>query len=110
LISDAADLFALELGDISGLERFGEKSAQNIIKSIQDHKRVPFARFIYALGIPNVGEQTSEDLAAHFRTLENLRQASEQEINSIPDIGPIVTQSIVEYFQHQENLRFIDKL
>jgi DNA ligase (NAD+) len=110
LISDAADLFALTEGDINTLERFGEKSAENIIRSIQDHKRVPLARFIYALGINNVGEQTSEDLAEHFQTLEKLMQASEVEINNIENIGPIVSKSVAQYFAHKENARYINKL
>ncbi len=110
LISDAADLFTLTEGDINTLERFGEKSAENIIQSIHDHKRVTLARFIYALGINNVGEQTSEDLAGHFRTLENLLNASEDEINSIENIGPIVSRSVREWFVHKENRKYVNKL
>jgi DNA ligase (NAD+) len=110
LISDAADLFTLKKGEIEGLERFGEKSAENIITSIQEHKNVSLSRFIYALGIPNVGEQTSEDLAQHFSTLENLMNASLNGINEVPNIGPIVSQSLHDYFHHKENLRYIKKL
>jgi DNA ligase (NAD+) len=66
LISDAADLFTLEVADLSGLERFGAKSAENIISSITSHKKVPLWRFIYALGILHVGEQTAQDIANHF--------------------------------------------
>ena len=110
LISDAADLFTLTEGDINTLERFGEKSAGNIIQSIQSHKRIPLARFIYSLGINNVGEQTSEDLAEHFHALEKLMSASEEEINNLENIGPIVSKSVAEWFKHKENKRFIDKL
>jgi DNA ligase (NAD+) len=110
LISDAADLFTLEEGDINTLERFGEKSAENIIKSIQDHKKQPLARFIYALGIDNVGEQTSEDLANHFGSLEKLMKASADEINNIENVGPIVSQSVYDWFDHPENKKFIEKL
>jgi DNA ligase (NAD+) len=110
LVSDAADLFALKPGDIDSLERFGEKSAENIIHSIQEHKQVPLARFIYALGIANVGEQTSEDLASHFGSLEKLRAASLEEINAVENIGPIVSSSIYDYFRHKEYQKFIDKL
>ncbi len=110
LISDAADLFTLKIGDIDNLERFGEKSAENIINSIQEHKKIPLARFIYALGIPNVGEQTSEDLANHFGKLDKLRQASADEINAIENIGPIVSSSVYDYFNHKEYQKFIDKL
>jgi DNA ligase (NAD+) len=110
LISDVADLFTLRPGDISGLERFGEKSAENIINSIEEHKRVPLARFVYALGINNVGEQTSEDLAEHFGSFEKLREASLDQINAVPNIGPVVSQSIYDFFRHKQNAKLIDKL
>lgn len=110
LISDAADLFTLEEGDLNTLERFGEKSAENIIASIQDHKKIPLAKFIFALGINNVGEQTSEDLAEHFRSLDKLQSASADEINSIENIGPIVSQSVFDWFRHFENNKYVKKL
>ena len=110
LISDAADLFSLKKEDIRGLERFGEKSAENIIKSIQDHSRMPLPRFIYALGILHVGEQTAEDLANHFGSLEKLMSSSLEDVNNIENIGPIVSQSVYDYFHHKENLKFINKL
>ncbi len=110
LISDAADLFALKLGDIEGLERFGEKSADNIIASIQQHKKVSLPRFINALGISNVGEQTAEDLAEHFGTLKALMKASQDKINAVPNIGPVVSKSVYEFFRREENARYINKL
>lgn len=110
LISDAADLFTLEEGDINTLERFGDKSAENIIASIQEHKKIPLARFIYSLGINNVGEQTSEDLAEHFRSLDKLGKASAEEINLIENIGPIVSQSVFDWFHHHENEKYVQKL
>jgi DNA ligase (NAD+) len=110
LISDAADLFTLEEGDINTLERFGDKSAENIIASIQSHKRVSLARFIYALGINNVGETTSEDLAEHFQSLKKLQYASRDEINAVENIGEVVSRSVYDWFRHKENLRFVQKL
>ncbi|MCX6753550.1 MAG: NAD-dependent DNA ligase LigA [Candidatus Nomurabacteria bacterium] len=110
LITDAADLFTLEKVDLSGLERFGEKSADNIIKSIDIHKKVLLWRFIYALGIIHVGEQTSHDLANHFGSLTEISKASEESINNIENIGPVVSKSIYEYFKQKENLAFMDKL
>jgi DNA ligase (NAD+) len=110
LISDAADLFTLEKEDIEGLERFGEKSAENIIASIKEHSKVSFPRFIYALGILHVGEQTSEDIASHFGTLPKLMKASLDEINELENIGPIIAKSIYEYFQQKENILFVEKL
>ncbi|NVN97283.1 NAD-dependent DNA ligase LigA [Candidatus Nomurabacteria bacterium] len=110
LISDAADLFTLEVADLSGLQRFGVKSAENIINSIESHRKILLWRFIYALGIIHIGEQTAQDLANHFGSLEKISKAKEEEINSIPNIGPVVSRSIYEYFQQKENLAFLDKL
>jgi DNA ligase (NAD+) len=110
LISDAADLFSLEKSDLEGLERFGEKSADNIIASIQTHKAVSLSRFIFALGILNVGEQTAEDLASRFGSLEKLMTAKIDDINSVENIGPVVSASVIEWFRHPENIKYIKKL
>ncbi len=110
LISDAADIFALKIEDIKDLERFGEKSAENIIASINEHRSVALQKFIYALGILHVGEQTAEDLAQHFGSLEKLMSASLNEINFIENIGPVVAQSVFDYFRHKENIKFVQKL
>lgn len=110
LISDMADLFTLERSDLSGLERFGEKSADNIINSINTHKRIPLWRFVYALGIIHVGEETSRDLANHFTSLDNIMKAEKEEINSIENIGPVVSLSIYEFFKDQNNIKLIEKL
>jgi DNA ligase (NAD+) len=110
LISDAADIFSLKADDIKGLERFGEKSADNIVESIGQHKNVSLPRFIYSLGILHVGEQTADDLASHFGSLDKLTVASLEEINFIENIGPVVAQSVYDYFHHKENLKFVAKL
>ncbi len=110
LISDAADIFALTESDIKNLDRFGEKSAENIIASVNQHKVVFLPRFLFSLGILHVGEQTAEDLARNFLTLEKLMKASEEEINSIENIGPVVAKSVYEYFRNKDNLNFITKL
>jgi DNA ligase (NAD+) len=110
LISDAADLFALKKEDISGLERFGEKSAENIVKSIQEHSKVTLSRFIYSLGILHVGEQTSDDLANHFRSLKEIMGAKLEEISAIENVGPVVAKSIYNWFNQKENIRFVEKL
>lgn len=110
LISDAADIFTLKKEDIAGLERFGEKSAENIINSIAEHSRVSLPRFLYALGILHVGEQTSEDLAAHFGTLHKLMDASFEDINAVPNIGPTIAREVHDFFRQRENRRFIEKL
>lgn len=110
LITDVADLFSLEEADLSGLERFGEKSALNIISSIEKHKKVLFWRFIYALGILHVGEQTARDLANHFETLNKLLNAKFEDIESIENIGPVVAKSIFEFINEKQNIIFINKL
>jgi DNA ligase (NAD+) len=110
LISDAADLFTLEKVDLAGLERFGDKSAENIINSIEIHKKISLWRFIYALGIVHVGEQTAIDLAEYFHTLDKLMNAKLKEINHIENIGPVVAKSIYEFLKDKNNLHFIEKL
>jgi len=110
LISDAADIFALKKEDIAGMERFGEKSAENIINSIKEHARVSLSRFIYALGILHVGEQTSEDLSGHFGSLQKLMDASLDEINAVENIGPTIAREVHQYFAQREHRRYIEKL
>jgi DNA ligase (NAD+) len=110
LISDASDLFILEKSDLAGLERFGQKSALNIINSINEHKKVPLWRFIYALGILQVGEQTARDLADYFNTIDKIKKATIEEIGSVPNIGPVVSLNIFNYFKDGKNIKFIDSL
>lgn len=120
LISDAADLFKLKEGDILPLDRFDKKSAQNIIATIQTHKEIELAKFIYALGIPNVGEETANDLADAVTAKRKTLNAKEilkiiidtklEDWQEIPDIGPIVAQSIFDYFQAKENQNLIERL
>src|SRR3989338_5147297 len=110
LITDASDLFDLKIGDIAALERFAEKSADNIYNAIQKSKEIAFSRFIYALGIKHVGEQTAFDLARYFGTLEKLRRASLEELNAIENVGDVVAKSISEYFADRQNQKFVDRL
>lgn len=110
LITDASDLFSLEEADLSGLERFGEKSAKNIIESIESKKEISLWRFIYALGILHVGEETAKDLANYFGSLKKIINADLRDVESIENIGPIVAKSVVEYFRDKENLSFLQKL
>ncbi|HXK35126.1 MAG TPA: NAD-dependent DNA ligase LigA [Candidatus Paceibacterota bacterium] len=110
LISDAADLFVLKKEDITILPRFGEKSAENITASIEAHKKISLGKFLYALGILHVGEETARDLAVNFGTLENIIKARKEEIEKIENIGPVVRESVYEYFENKENLHFIKKL
>ena len=110
LVQDPADIFDLKEGDVAPLERFGDKSAENLIKSIQNKKEIDLARFIYALGIRNVGEETAIDLAKKFGSLEKIKKAKIEDLNLITDIGPVVSKSIFEWFLDKENLKFLEKL
>lgn len=103
LVHSLADIYKLDLDSLAKLDRMGEKSAQNIIDAIQHSKQSSFARFIYALGIRNVGEATARDLAKHFATLEALMQADQQALQQVPDIGPVVAESIVNFFAEPHN-------
>ena len=113
LITDAADIFTLTKEEIAPLERFGEKSAENIINEIENKKRISLARFLWALGILHVGEETARDLASHFGTLENMISSVRQDltqIDSIENIGPAVSKSVKDFFNDKNNLNFIKKL
>lgn len=110
LITDAADLFTLTEADLSGLERFGEKSAKNIVENIVEKKRPTLPRFILSLGILHVGEETARDLAASFGTFAKLRKARREDLESIENIGPAVAESIVAYFADPYSIHFVDKL
>ncbi|MBX4211379.1 MAG: NAD-dependent DNA ligase LigA [Candidatus Yanofskybacteria bacterium] len=109
LVRDPADLFIVTKEDFLNLDRFAEKSADNASKAIQSHKKISLNRFIYALGIPHVGEETSFALARRFKTLEKFRDASLQDLQNIPDVGPIVAQSIFDWFQKSYNQKILDK-
>ena len=125
LITDAADLFKLTKDDFTILESlprrksqtflrgFGEKSADNIVEEINQKKRIRLSKFLWALGILHVGEETGRDLARHFGTLEKLMLSARQglaEIYSIENIGPAVSQSLQDFFIDKNNLEFIKKL
>jgi len=110
LISDPADLFKLEVGDILSLERFAEKSAKNLIKAVQSKKQITLSRFIYALGIRNVGKETAKDLSENFQTLEKLKTAALEELQKIENIGPVVAKSIFDWLSLKRNLEFLKKM
>lgn len=110
LITDASDIFTLQKEDIAPLERFGEKSAENIVAEINLKKKIPLSRFLWALGILHVGEETARDLASEFGTLEKIISAKEEEMNEIENIGPAVSKSLHEFFKDKHNLDFIHKL
>lgn len=110
LVTNAADLFRLGEGDIRPLERFAEKSAQNIIRAIQSKKEIELPKFIYALGILHVGEETAIDLANYFGSLEELKNVSLEDLKAVTNIGPVVAESIYHWFQNKQNQELIKNL
>jgi DNA ligase (NAD+) len=110
LVKTPADLYRLTLEQWSELERMGEKSAANLVEALNRSKQTTFARFLYALGIRDVGEATAGALAAHFGTYETLRDASAERIEEVPDIGPVVAAHVHNFFQEQHNLDAIEAL
>ncbi len=110
LISDASDIFGLKEGDLMPLERFAEKSAENLIKSINKSKKIPFSRFIYSLGIRHVGEETAMDLAQYFRSIEGLKRASREELELIPEVGEKISEGIHDWFGFKNNQKFVNDL
>lgn len=109
LIEDAADLWELEVGDLLPLERFADTSARKLVEEIQSKNTIPLARFIVALGIPNVGAVTAQDLAREFSSLRSLRAATLLQVEAVRGIGDVVAQSIVEFFQGEHTQALLDK-
>lgn len=110
LIKNIADIFTLKQGDLEPLERFAEKSAANLINAIRIAKKVSLPRFIFALGIRHVGEETAFQLAEEFGAIEKIMEASREELEEVPDVGPRVAGSIYEFFQKKENRTLIEEL
>ncbi len=110
LVQTPADLYRLKLDDVAGLERMAEKSATNILAALSDSRATTLKRFIYSLGVRNVGESTARDLAAHFGSLDRLIGAGLDMLESAPDVGPVVAKSIRQFFDEPHNLQVIKGL
>ena len=110
LVRTPADLYRLDLGTLAGLERMGEKSAGNLLAAIDKSRQTTLARFIYGLGIRNVGEATAKDLARHFGSLEALLKADEAQLMRVPEVGPVVAASIRNFLAEAHNLDVIEQL
>ncbi|HFD87932.1 MAG TPA: NAD-dependent DNA ligase LigA, partial [Gammaproteobacteria bacterium] len=110
LVEHVDDLYRLTVEQVASLERMGEKSAQNLIAALEKSKSTTLARFIYALGIREVGEATARSLAEHLHSLNAIRNASEEELQEIPDVGPVVAGHIHAFFQQPHNLDVIENL
>ena len=110
LIHTVADLYDLTHEVLAKLERLGDKSAQNLLEAIQKSKKTTFERFLYALGIREVGESTALMLTQHFSSLEELTKASTESLLPLPDVGPVVSTQIHTFFQQKHNKEVIEKL
>ncbi|MBU1263701.1 MAG: NAD-dependent DNA ligase LigA [Gammaproteobacteria bacterium] len=110
LVHTPADVYGLTLETLAGLDRMAEKSAANLLAAIETSKATTLARFIFALGIRNVGETTAKDLAKHFGSLDKLIAAPESDLLAVRDVGPIVAQSISQFFAEPHNLEVVNKL
>ena len=110
MVRTVADLYQLRKADLVRLDRMGDKSADNLLKAINDSREPELWRFLYALGIREVGEATAKALAMHFGTLEKITEASEEELQEVPDVGPIVAGHIYSFFRQSHNQETIDAL
>ena len=109
-LKSPADLFQLSKKELSELDRMGEKSADNLVRSIESSKSTSLSRFLYALGIREVGDATAAGLATHYGRLESIVAASEEELQGVPDVGPIVASRIRAFFQEKHNLEVVTRL
>lgn len=105
-----SDFYNLTKEQLVGLEKFKEKKAENVLKSLEKSKKIEFFRFLHGIGISEVGIKTAKDLAKTFKNLQTLKTASFEEIKAVEDIGEIIAQNIVDYFQNEDNLKEIESL
>src|SRR5579859_79443 len=110
LVKNVADIYDLTKKDLLSLERFADKSAQNILDEIESSKKLPLERVIYGLGIRMVGERTAQFLAEHFGSMEALASASVEELQNVNEVGPRIAESIAEFFSNPANRKLVERL
>ena len=110
IIKNYADLYQLKYMDLIDLNRIAEKTAKNIINAVNDSKKNPYEKILFALGIRYVGETVSKKLANHFKSIDNLIKANEEELELVDEIGDKISKSIIEFFQDNENINIISRL
>ena len=110
LVRSPADLYDLDVETLAGLERMGEKSARNLIRALEHSKHTTLARFLFALGIREVGEATALALASHFGDFDAIRDADEEALMEVPDVGPVVAEHVVTFFRQPHNREVIERL
>ena len=110
LVRDPADLYRLDVETLAGLERMGGKSAENLVQALEKSKVTTLARFLYALGIREVGEVTARSLARHFGDIALIQKADQDELQTVEDVGPVVAAHIAAFFHQKHNVEVIDRL
>jgi DNA ligase (NAD+) len=110
LIGNYADLYELKKEQILPLERMADKSAENLISGIDNSKKIPFERVLFALGIRYVGETVAKKLAKHFKNIEALKKAKQEELEDVDEIGERIAESVVEFFANEVNVRNVERL
>ena len=110
LVHSPADLYTLTVAQLTALDRFADKSAENLVAAIQNSRQARLDRLIYALGIRNVGEQTAKDLARYLGSMNALMQADQTVLMQVPDVGPVVADSIVSFFAEAHNREVLARL
>jgi DNA ligase (NAD+) len=110
MIDSIADLYHLSLEQLSGLERMAEKSARNLLDALEQSKQTTLARFIFALGIREVGEATAEALAGYFGNIEAVMDADEEALQQVEDVGPVVAGNIRHFFDQENNRDIVEKI
>ena len=110
LVKNVADIYDLTKDSLLSLERFADKSAQNILDEIEKSKQLPLERVIFGLGIRFVGERTAQFLAEHFGSMETIANASAEDLQSVEEVGPRIAESIAEFFSIPANRKLVDRL
>lgn len=110
MVETPADLFKLTAGVLTVLDRMGPKSAQNVVNALEASKQTTLPRFLYSLGIREVGETTAQNLALHFKTLDKIRTATKEQLVEVQDIGQVVAEHIVHFFAEENNLKVMEEL
>jgi DNA ligase (NAD+) len=110
MVKNVADIYKLTKADLLSLERFADKSAQNILNEIEASKKLPLERVIYGLGIRFVGERTAQFLAEHFGSMEALENAGVEELQAVNEVGPRIAESIAEFFGIAANRKLVGRL
>ena len=110
LVRDISDIYELKLDQLVPLDRLGEKSAANILKSIRKSVETPYNRVLFAIGIRHVGETVAKTIASRFKNIDDLINAGVEQLTTVPEIGPKIASSIVAYFSDKENQKMIERL